>query len=38
MFAEANIQKNLAPENLSQTLEDTGNVTSFLVPWNTCLA
>lgn len=36
MFAEAYKQKNLAPENLSRTLEDTGTVTSVLVPWNTC--
>ena len=25
-----------APENLSRTLEDTGTVTSVLIPWNTC--
>ncbi|MCB0445241.1 MAG: sodium:proton antiporter, partial [Gelidibacter sp.] len=25
-----------APENLSRTLEDSGTVTSVLVPWNTC--
>jgi len=29
-------KKNLAPENLSRTLEDAGTVTSPLVPWNTC--
>ena len=28
--------KGLAPENLSRTLEDSGTVTSVLVPWNTC--
>jgi NhaC family Na+:H+ antiporter len=28
--------RGLAPENLSRTLEDSGTVTSVLVPWNTC--
>ncbi len=36
MFAKAYADKNLAPENLSRTLEDSGTVTSVLVPWNTC--
>ncbi|MCB0282554.1 MAG: Na+/H+ antiporter NhaC [Calditrichaeota bacterium] len=36
MFAKAYHDKGLAPENLSRTLEDTGTVTSALVPWNTC--
>lgn len=36
MFAEAYRQKGLAPENLSRTLEDSGTVTSVLIPWNTC--
>jgi len=36
MFAKAYKEKNLAPENLSRTLEDAGTVTSVLVPWNTC--
>ncbi|WHT38610.1 Na+/H+ antiporter NhaC [Myroides sp. mNGS23_01] len=36
MFAEAYKQKGLAPENLSRTLEDSGTVTSVLIPWNTC--
>jgi NhaC family Na+:H+ antiporter len=36
MFAKAYEQKDLAPENLSRTLEDSGTVTSVLVPWNTC--
>ena len=36
MFAKAYEDKGLAPENLSRTLEDTGTVTSVLVPWNTC--
>lgn len=36
MFAKAYKDKNLAPENLSRTLEDSGTVTSVLIPWNTC--
>lgn len=36
MFAKAYGDKGLAPENLSRTLEDSGTVTSVLVPWNTC--
>lgn len=36
MFAQAYKDKNLAPENLSRTLEDSGTVTSVLIPWNTC--
>ena len=36
MFEKAFMDKNLAPENLSRTLEDTGTVTSVLIPWNTC--
>lgn len=36
MYAEAYKDKGLAPENLSRTLEDSGTVTSVLVPWNTC--
>ena len=36
MFAKAYKDKNLAPQNLSRTLEDSGTVTSVLVPWNTC--
>ena len=36
MFSEAYREKGLAPENLSRTLEDSGTVTSVLVPWNTC--
>ncbi len=35
MYADAFDQKDLAPENLSRTLEDSGTVTSVLVPWNT---
>ena len=36
MFKTAFDKKGLAPENLSRTLEDSGTVTSVLVPWNTC--
>ena len=36
MFNKAFTDKNLAPENLSRTLEDAGTVTSVLIPWNTC--
>lgn len=36
MFAEPFKEKGLAPENLSRTLEDSGTVTSALIPWNTC--
>ena len=36
MFAKAYKDRKLAPENLSRTLEDSGTVTSDLIPWNTC--
>ncbi len=36
MYANAFRKKGLAPENLSRTLEDSGTVTSVLIPWNTC--
>jgi NhaC family Na+:H+ antiporter len=36
MYADTFKEKDLAPENLSRTLEDSGTVTSVLVPWNTC--
>lgn len=36
MYAKAYKDKGLAPENLSRTLEDSGTVTSALIPWNTC--
>ena len=36
MFAKAYKDHKLAPENLSRTLEDSGTVTSVLIPWNTC--
>lgn len=36
MFAKAYHDKGLAPENLSRALEDSGTVTSVLIPYNTC--
>ena len=36
MFDNAYKEKGLAPENLSRTIEDSGTVTSVLIPWNTC--
>ena len=36
MFANSYKKYDLAPKNLSRTLEDTATVTSPLVPWNTC--
>lgn len=36
MFEKAYKVKGLAPENLSRTLEDSGTVTSAIIPWNTC--
>ena len=38
MFKKAYKDRGLAPENLSRTLEDSGTVTSVLIPWNTCVA
>ncbi len=36
MFRKSYEDKDLAPEVLSRTLEDSGTVTSVLIPWNTC--
>jgi Na+:H+ antiporter, NhaC family len=36
MFAKTYKDRNLKPEVLSRTLEDSATVTSVLVPWNTC--
>lgn len=36
MYADTYRSRGLKPENLSRTLEDSGTVTSVLVPWNTC--
>jgi len=36
MYAKAYKDRDLKPEVLSRTLEDSGTVTSVLIPWNTC--
>lgn len=36
MFRSEYERRQLAPKNLSRTLEDAGTLTSVLVPWNTC--
>ncbi len=36
MFAKIYKDMDLKPELLSRTLEDSGTVTSVLIPWNTC--
>jgi NhaC family Na+:H+ antiporter len=36
MYADIFKERKLKPENLSRTLEDSGTVTSVLIPWNTC--
>jgi len=36
MFRTAFLDRRLHPKNLSRALEDSGTVTSALVPWNTC--
>ncbi len=36
MFREEYARQRLDPRNLSRTLEDSGTLTSVLVPWNTC--
>lgn len=36
MYREAYEKKGLAPINLSRALEDSGTLTSVLIPWNTC--
>jgi Na+:H+ antiporter, NhaC family len=36
MYSHAFRERGLKPEVLSRTLEDSGTVTSVLVPWNTC--
>ncbi|MDV6236485.1 Na+/H+ antiporter NhaC [Leptospira ellisii] len=36
MFKKAYDERGLDPKNLSRALEDSGTVTSALVPWNTC--
>jgi NhaC family Na+:H+ antiporter len=36
MFADVYKERGLHPKVLSRTLEDSGTVTSALIPWNTC--
>ena len=36
MFRHEYERRRLAPQNLSRALEDSGTLTSVLVPWNTC--
>ena len=36
MFKESYEKRGLAPKNLSRALEDSGTMTSPLIPWNTC--
>ena len=36
MYRKTFEEKGLKPEVLSRTLEDSGTVTSVLIPWNTC--
>ncbi|MDX1418051.1 MAG: Na+/H+ antiporter NhaC [Candidatus Promineifilaceae bacterium] len=36
MYRELYEQKGIAPETLSREIEDTGTITSPLVPWNSC--
>ena len=36
MYADTFRDRGLKPEVLSRTLEDSGTVTSVLIPWNTC--
>ena len=36
MFKAEFKRRNLKPKNLSRVVEDSGTLTSPLVPWNTC--
>lgn len=36
MYKDTYRKLNLAPQNLSRTLEDAGTMTSGIVPWSTC--
>lgn len=36
MYSETYRRRGFKPELLSRTLEDSGTVTSVLIPWNTC--
>jgi Na+:H+ antiporter, NhaC family len=36
MYRKVYEERGLKPEVLSRTLEDSGTMTSVLIPWNTC--
>ena len=36
MYREIYRERNIAPQTLSREIEDTGTITSPLVPWNSC--
>jgi NhaC family Na+:H+ antiporter len=36
MYKSAFDERNLHPKNLSRVLEDSGTLTSPMIPWNTC--
>ncbi|MGL4945755.1 MAG: Na+/H+ antiporter NhaC family protein, partial [Fusobacteriaceae bacterium] len=36
MYKSTFEERGLAPKNLSRCLEDSGTITSALIPWNTC--
>jgi NhaC family Na+:H+ antiporter len=36
MYKSAYDQRGLAPKNLSRALEDSGTLSSAMIPWNTC--
>jgi Na+:H+ antiporter, NhaC family len=36
MYRDAYKNQGLAPKNLSRVLEDSGTLTSAMIPWNTC--
>ncbi len=36
MYKSAYDKRGLAPKNLSRVLEDSGTLTSAMIPWNTC--
>ena len=36
MYREIYNERGIAPETLSRQIEDTGTITSPLIPWNSC--
>jgi NhaC family Na+:H+ antiporter len=36
MYRKLYQERNIAPETLSRQIEDTGTITSPLIPWNSC--